>query len=136
MSRALRSMPEHSTTSPATLTKALLRAAQELGLSADLSSLLQSSPDDIASLQSGARVLDAQREEWMRALKIVSLFRTLVSLVGTTERARAWLGSPNQALGASPIELLRSSDAERVHRYLDAVSKHELRMPPRWRREH
>jgi len=129
-------MPEHSTTSPATLTKALLRAAQELGLSADLPALLQSSPDDVASLQSGARVLDAQRIEWQGALRIVSLFRTLVSLTGTTERARAWLASPNQALGASPVELLRTPDAERVYRYLDAVLKHELRMPPRWRREH
>ncbi|RPH54182.1 MAG: DUF2384 domain-containing protein [Lysobacterales bacterium] len=57
-------------------------------------------------------------------------------LVGTTERARAWLGGPNQALGANPVELLRTPDAERVYRYLDAVMKNELRLPPRWRRDH
>ena len=129
-------MVEHSTTSPALLTKALLRAADELGLSADLASLLQVSSEDVASLQSGARVLDPQRQEWASALRIVRLFRTLVSLVGTTERARAWLGSSNQALGAYPVELLRTPDAERVYRYLDAVTKNELRLPPRWRRDH
>jgi hypothetical protein len=129
-------MLERSTTSPALLTKALLRAAEELGLSADLASLLQASSEDAASLQSGARVLDPQRQEWASALRIVGLFRTLVSLVGTTERARAWLGSPNQALGGNPIHVLRTPDAERVYRYLDAVMKNELRLPPRWRRDH
>jgi hypothetical protein len=126
-------MVEHFTTSPALLTKALLRAVEELGLSPDLASLLQVSFDDAASLQSGARVLDPQRQEWASALKIIGLFRTLVTLVGTTERARAWLGSPNQALGACPVDLLRTPDAERVYRYLDAVLKNELRLPPRWR---
>jgi uncharacterized protein (DUF2384 family) len=129
-------MIERGTTSPVLLTKALLRAAEELGLSADLASLLQASSEDVASLQSGARVLDPQRQEWASALRIVGLFRTLVSLVGTTERARAWLDSPNQVLGASPVELLRTPDAERVYRYLDAVMKNELRLPPRWRRDH
>jgi Protein of unknown function (DUF2384) len=129
-------MIERATTSPALLTKALLRAAEELGLSADLASLLQASSEDVAGLQSGARVLEPQRQEWASALRIVGLFRTLVSLVGTTERARAWLGGPNQALGANPVELLRTPDAERVYRYLDAVTKNELRLPPRWRRDH
>ena len=129
-------MPEHSTTSPALLTKALLRAAAELGLTADLPSLLQTSSDAVASLQSGARVLDAQSEEWSRALRIISMFRALVSVVGTTERARAWLVSSNLTLGASPVDLLRTPDAERVYRYVDAVLKHELRMPPRGKQDH
>jgi Protein of unknown function (DUF2384) len=128
-------MLERSTTSPALLTKALIRATDELALAADLPALLQIPAEDAASLQSDGRVLDPQREEWAKALRIVSLFRTLVSLVGTTERARAWLGSPNQTLSACPVDLLRTNDAERVYRYLDAVLKNELRLPPRWRRE-
>jgi len=72
-------MIERATTSPVLLTKALLRAAEELGLSADLASLLQASSEDVASLQSGERVLDPQRQEWASALRIVGLFRTLVS---------------------------------------------------------
>ena len=39
-------------------------------------------------------------------------------------------------LGANPVELLRTPDAERVYRYLDAVMKNELRLPLRWRRDH
>ena len=130
-------MPEHSTTtSPAVLTKAVLRAAEELGLAADLPSLLQISHEDAGGLRAGSRVLDAQRDEWGRALRITSLFRSLVSLLGTTGRARAWLGSPNDALGACPLDLLRTAEDARVYRYVDAVLKHELRMPPRHRREH
>ena len=129
-------MVELSTTSPATLTKALLRAMDQLGLAADLATLLATPADDAAALQAGARTLDPQREEWARALKLVGLFRSLISLVGTPERARAWLGSPNQTLGASPIEVLRTHDAERVLRYLAAVEKHELRLPPNTRRDH
>lgn len=121
--------------SPALLTKALLRSAEQLGLSADLPALLQLESEAVAQLQSGARSLDPEGSEWAQALKIVSLFRTLVSLLGTVQRARAWLGNPNETLGAPPIDLLRTPDADRVHRYLNAVQKNELRMPPR-RREH
>jgi hypothetical protein len=114
---------------PATLTKALLRAAEQLDLRADLPALLRLSPNEIARMQSGETPLNPQSEEWGRALRIVSLFRTLVLLVGTTERARMWLISPNTALAACPIDLLRSQEDERVYRYLDAVHKHELRLP-------
>jgi uncharacterized protein (DUF2384 family) len=114
---------------PATLTKALLRAAEQLDLRADLPALLRLSPNEIARMQSGETPLNPQSEEWGRALRIVSLFRTLVLLVGTTERARMWLITPNTALTASPIDLLRSEEDERVYRYLDAVHKHELRLP-------
>jgi hypothetical protein len=129
-------MVELSTTSPATLTKAMLRAMDQLGLAADLPTLLATPADDAAALQAGARMLDPRRDEWARALKLVGLFRSLISLVGTPERARAWLSSPNQALGASPIEVLRRHDAERVFRYLAAVQKHELRLPTDARRGH
>jgi hypothetical protein len=117
-------------TSPATLTKALIRASEQLDLLAELPAILQISSADLHRLQSGAHTLDPATEAWGRALKIVGLFRTLVSSVGTVERARAWLGSPNEAFGAArPAELLHTPEAERVYRYLDAVTKHELRLP-------
>jgi hypothetical protein len=129
-------MYQQPTMSPALLTKALLRAAEQLSLAADLALLLQTTPDETAQLQSGSRALDPQKPEWARALEIVGMFRTLIELLSTPERAKAWLGTPNDTLGASPLDLLRSPDAELVHRYLSAVRKHELRMPPAWRREH
>jgi hypothetical protein len=129
-------MDQQPTMSPALLTKALLRAAEQLNLSADLAQLIQTAPDEAAQLQSGSRLLDPAKPEWASALKIVGMFRTLIELLSTPERARAWLGTPNDTLGASPLDLLRSPEAELVHRYLSAVRKHELRMPPAWRREH
>lgn len=122
--------------SPALLTKALLRAAEQLDLAADLSQLLRIAAEETAQLQSGGRLLDPEKQEWTAALQIVGLFRTLIELLNTPERAKAWLGTPNDTLGARPIDLLRTADAELVHRYLSAVRKHELRMPPAWRREH
>lgn len=129
-------MYQPPTTSPALLTKALLRAAEQLDLAADLSRLLQIAAEDTAQLQSGARLLDPGKPEWAGAQKIVGLFRTMIELLGTPERAKAWLGTANDTLGARPIDLLRTPDAELVYRYLSAVRKHELRMPPAWRREH
>jgi hypothetical protein len=129
-------MYQQPTMSPALLTKALLRAAEQLDLAADLSQLLRIAAEETAHLQSGARLLDPEKQEWTAALQIVGLFRTLIELLNTPERAKAWLGTPNDTLGARPIDLLRTADAELVHRYLSAVRKHELRMPPAWRREH
>jgi hypothetical protein len=130
------SMYQQPTMSPALLTKALLRAAEQLDLAANLSPLLRITTEEAAQLQSGSRLLDPEKPEWASALGIVGMFRTLIELLSTPERAKAWLGTPNDTLGAKPIELLGSSDAELVHRYLSAVRKHELRMPPAWRREH
>jgi hypothetical protein len=129
-------MYQPSTLSPALLTKALFRAAEQLDLTAGLPSLLNVQPEEVARLQSGARLLDPQRQEWEAALKIVGLFRTIVTVLGTAERARAWLGTPNETLGGRPIDLLGTAEADHVHRYLNSVRKHELRMPPAVRREH
>lgn len=129
-------MYQQTTLSPALLTKALLRAVEQLGLADELPPMLGAEPEEIAQLQSGARLLDPQRQEWQAALEIVGLFRTSVEVLGTVERAKTWLGTANDVLGGRPIDLLKSSDAERVHRYLKSVRKHELRMPPATRREH
>jgi len=129
-------MYQQSTMSPALLTKALLRAAEQLDLAGDLSQLLQIDTDAAAQLRSGARLLDPEQPEWAGALKIVGLFRTLIELLSTAERAKAWLGTPNDTLGARPVDLLPTPEAEVVYRYLSSVRKHELRMPPAGRREH
>jgi len=129
-------MYQQSTMSPALLTKALIRAAEQLDLAGDLSQLLQIDTDAAAQLRSGARLLDPKQPEWAGALKIVGLFRTLIELLSTAERAKAWLGTSNDTLGARPVDLLPTPEAEVVYRYLSSVRKHELRMPPAGRREH
>lgn len=122
--------------SPALLTKAMLRAADQLSLAEKLPSIVQVSADDIARMRAGERVLDPQREEWQSALQIVGLFRTIVEVVGSVDRAKAWLNTENETLGGRPVDLLGTPEAERVHRYLSSVRKHELRMPPPVRHEH
>ncbi|MBL8268024.1 MbcA/ParS/Xre antitoxin family protein [Steroidobacter sp.] len=122
--------------SPGLLTKALFRAVEHLGLAADLPKLLGAAPADVAELQSGARVLDPQRPEWSGALKLVGMFRTIVEVLGSVERAKLWLSTSNETLGGRPIDLLATADADSVHRYLSSVRKHELRMPPPVRQEH
>lgn len=129
-------MYQYSTLSPALLTKALLRATEQLELASNLAALLNVQPEEVTQLQSGTRLLDPQRQEWQGALKIVGLFRTIVEVLGTAERARVWLNTANETLGGRPVDLLSSADADHVHRYLSSVSKHELRMPPSVRREH
>ncbi|HEX7012014.1 MAG TPA: antitoxin Xre/MbcA/ParS toxin-binding domain-containing protein [Steroidobacteraceae bacterium] len=117
-------------TNPATLTKAALRAADRLGLSEMLPDLLGIDAGLASNLTNGARALDPARPEWLAASKFLSIFRSLVTLAGGTESARAWLVSPNQALGAVPADLLRSPvGRDRVLRYLEAVQKHELKLP-------
>lgn len=130
------SMYQPASLSPALLTKALLRAVAALGMAAELPSVMNATAEDISQVQSGERLLDPQRPEWQGALQIVGLFRVLVEVLGTAERARTWLGTSNESLGGRPIELLAGSDAGVVHRYLSSVRKHELRMPPAVRREH
>ncbi len=129
-------MYQPSSLSPALLTKALFRAVAELGIAAELPAVMNTPAEEITQLQSGERLLDPQRPEWEGALKIVGLFRTIVEVLGSAERARTWLGTKNDSLGGRPIDLLAGADADVVHRYLSAVSKHELRMPPAVRREH
>ncbi len=122
--------------SPTLLTKAMLRAVQQLELTAQLPAMLGGTPEEIAQLRTGARLLDPQRQEWQAALQLVELFRTGVEVLGNVERVKAWLGSANEVLGGRPIDLLSTAEAELVHRYLRSVRKHELRMPPGVRREH
>lgn len=129
-------MYQPSIVSPPLLTKALLRAVEQLGLAAGLPALLHSPPEEIAPLQSGARLLDPRRPEWEAALEIVSLFRATVEILGSAERARMWLHAPNESLGGRPFDLLGTADADRVHRYLSSVRKYELRMPPGGRSAH
>lgn len=129
-------MYQPSTLSPALLTKALLRAVEQLELSSHLAALLTAEPEEAAQLQAGARLLDPQRREWEAALKIVGMFRASVEMLGTAERARIWLSTANETLGGRPLDLLMTAQADLVHRYLSSVRKHEIRMPPAVRRAH
>jgi uncharacterized protein (DUF2384 family) len=108
----------------AVLTKALLRAADLLGLSSRaLSRILGVSEASISRLVSGSRTIDPASKEGELALLLVRVYRSLDALVGTDAAARkAWLESDNRALNGRPIDLLQRTDGlVHVVAYLDAM---------------
>ncbi|HYD56874.1 MAG TPA: XRE family transcriptional regulator [Burkholderiales bacterium] len=105
------------------LTKAVVNAAKALGLSqAKVASALGVSTPTASRMFGGTYLLDPERKEWEFAALFVRLFRSLDSIVGSDEKARAWLNSENRALGAKPVDLLPSAEGLiRVLLYLDAA---------------
>src|SRR4051812_14976101 len=113
------SLPEPSVT----LTKAVVRATGFLGLSqAALADVLGVSPATASRLVGGGYTLQAARKrEWEFALLFVRLFRSLDAIVGNDRDAQSWLRDTNLALGARPLDLIRSAEGlVRVLHYLDA----------------
>lgn len=122
----------HATTDPATLKKAILRAAQVLNLSEQLPQILGVDPHAWTLLSTNERALEPGTAEWNGAVRFASLFRSLLTLVGSVSNALEWLDQSHRTLGASPRSLLSSPEGlERVVRYLDAVQKFEVKLPPR-----
>ena len=104
------------------LTRALLRAAERLGLSQrDLAAVLGVSPSTLSRLP--RRPLDPRRKEGELAILFVRLYRSLDALLGgDTGKARRWLHAPNHHLGGAPAELVRTvTGLVHVIEYLDAM---------------
>jgi transcriptional regulator with XRE-family HTH domain len=55
------------------------------------------------------RLSPTRSKEWELAILFVRLFRSLDALWGHEGTARDWLETYNTALGASPLELIRSA---------------------------
>ena len=106
----------------AVLTKAVVRAATLLGLSQrELAGILGMSDATASRLFADKYRLSPQRpKEWELARLFVRLFRSLDALWGHEETGRAWLKTYNTALGATPLELIRTATGlVRVVDYLD-----------------
>ncbi len=119
---AVEHTPAGQSDASAVLGKAVVRAADRLGLShALLARILGVSAPTITRLYGGDYRLDQRRKEWEFALIFVRLFRSLDSMVGDEQTARRWLASDNRALGARPIDLIPQAEGlVRVVHYLDA----------------
>lgn len=114
------------------LTKAVLRAADLLGLTDDLPEILGIDAEQIALARSGAVALQPESPSWTIGVRFASVYRSLLTLAGDSAKARAWLDTPHSTLGTAPRELLRTeAGRERVFGYLDAVQKFEIKLPPR-----
>ena len=116
------------------LTKAVIKAAERLDLLNRLPDILGIDAAAFEGMIHGTSTLDPTRNEWNAATRFVRLFRCLIALVGDPQRAREWLDTPHQVLGKAPIELLPTTEGyDPVLRYLDAVQKYEIKLPPRAR---
>ena len=105
------------------LTKAVLNAAQLLGLrNRELAAVLGSSEASISRLQSN-RLIEPETKEGELALLLLRLFRSLDALVGGAEaKARAWLHAENSHLGGIPAKRIRSVEGlVDVVQYLDSM---------------
>lgn len=108
----------------AVLTRALLRAAELLGLPAALvARVLGVSEASVSRLGSGARRISADSKEGELALLLVRAFRSLDALVGADDaQRRAWMTSENAALGGRPVDLIQRADGlVAVVAYLDGM---------------
>ena len=107
----------------AVLTKALLRAADRLGVTgATLAAVIGLSPASLTRMKKGEFALESGTKPFELAILFVRLFRSLDAIAGGDERiARAWLASPNTALDAAPIDKIRTIPGLMdVIAYLDA----------------
>lgn len=107
----------------AVLTKAVLRAADRLGITgATLAAIIGLSPASLTRMKKGEFALEAGTKPFELAILFVRLFRSLDAIAGGDERiARAWLASPNTALDAAPIDKIRTIPGLMdVIAYLDA----------------
>lgn len=107
----------------ATLTKAVVRAAALLQINqSQVADTLGVSRPTASRMFGGKYLLDPARKEWEMGALLVRVFRSLNSIVDSDDKARAWLNSPNFALGKRPIELLPSAEGlVRVLHYLDTA---------------
>lgn len=104
------------------LAKAVMRAADQLGLAKiTLGRILGLSQASVTRLYQGQYRLDPKAKAGELALLLVRLFRSLDSIVGTTEAARAWLDGENLGLNGRPRDLILSPRGlVHVTDYLDA----------------
>jgi len=120
---ALRNQPEATGADAALVSKAVARAAADLGLSgAALGRVIGVSASTVTRLHQGA-ALTPDAKPFELALLVLRLYRSLDALVGgNSEQARAWLHSRNRDLDATPAQLIESAGGlVHVVDYLDAM---------------
>jgi hypothetical protein len=122
-------MPEskrkvHAAPSEATvLTKAALRATEQLGMSSkSLAAIIGVSEATVSRMRSGDYTLQRGQKPFELAILFVRFYRSLDAIVGgDQEVARAWLKNPNTALASEPLALIQTVPGlMNVIHYLDA----------------
>lgn len=113
----------HKSDAARVLTKAVLRAAERLGLPGlQLGQIVGVSEATVSRWRQHGGSLVPGSKPFQLAALLVRAYRSLDAIVGGDEAvARAWIANPNQALGGRPIELmLYPQGLVDVAAYLDA----------------
>lgn len=106
------------------LSKATLRAAEFLGLSAkQLADVIGCSEATISRMSSGARALAPQTKPGQLAALVIRIYRSLDALVGNDDvQRRRWISTYNAAIGSIPQDAMRTPEGlVRVVTYLDGA---------------
>jgi len=124
MNVATRSKTRPRTDPGAVLSRALLRAAEVLGLAQkDTARIIGISTATMSRLASGERVLQPESKEGELALLLIRVVRSLDALLGgKAEDVRAWFHAANAHLGAVPAARVQTVEGlVHVAEYLDAM---------------
>jgi transcriptional regulator with XRE-family HTH domain len=116
-----RSLPASA---PATVTKALFRAAILLGLQQrEVAAIIGVSAATVSRLANAAGELELDGKPGQLTLLLLRVYRSLDAVVGgDAGELRAWFHADNRHLGGVPAELvLRPEGLARVAEYLDAI---------------
>jgi hypothetical protein len=106
-----------------TVTKAILRAADRLGISNKLiAGIVGLSEATVSRMGRGGYVLRPEEKSFELSVLVVRLYRSLDAVTGGDDAvARTWLRSENTALGGTPLTLMQSIQGlVNVIAYLDA----------------
>ncbi|MBX9944182.1 MAG: MbcA/ParS/Xre antitoxin family protein [Reyranella sp.] len=118
-----RSHPTGTPDRSAVLTKAVLRAATQLGLTNKvLASVIGLSEATVSRMRAGDYALQPGHKPFELAILLVRLYRSLDAIVGGDDAvAGAWLRNRNSLLDAQPVALIQTVPGlMNVIQYLDA----------------
>lgn len=109
------------------LTKAALRAVEELGITKrEFAEIIGVSPAYVSKLSAGTAVLTPANKQGELATHFLRAFRSLDAIVGGKKHtAMEWLRNENTALGVVPIEALKT-----VRGLVDVVNYLDQRRAP------
>lgn len=116
-------MPAEEPNAGAVVTKALLRAAELLGVNArELSDIIGVSEAGVSRMRKGALTLEPGTKPYELAVLFIRLFRSLDAVTGGDEAiARAWLRNQNAVLRETPARAIgKVAGLVGVIDYLDA----------------
>lgn len=118
-----RPRPRAASSEAAVLTRAALRAAEQLGMTnRALANVIGVSEATVSRMRSGGYLLHPGQKSFELAVLFVRFFRSLDAIVGGDRAvAGAWLRNPNTALGGVPLTLIQTAAGlMNAINYLDA----------------